>query len=78
MAAAGVPLRQIAGMLGHTEQRTTELYAKHHPDFLQAAASTLETLFGDQQPQPIGQQSYQPTMRQTCAKEVQHALVRIT
>jgi len=47
MAAAGVPLRQIAGMLGHAEQRTTELYAKHHPDFLQAAASTLEQLFGE-------------------------------
>ena len=32
MAASGVPLRQIAGMLGHTESRTTEIYAKHHPD----------------------------------------------
>lgn len=47
MAAAGVPMRQIAGMLGHAEQRTTELYAKHHPDFLRDAASTLERLFGD-------------------------------
>ncbi|MCA9280907.1 MAG: site-specific integrase [Phycisphaeraceae bacterium] len=47
MAAAGVPLRQIAGMLGHTEARTTEIYAKHHPDFLRTAAETIETLFGE-------------------------------
>lgn len=47
MAAAGVPMRQIAGMLGHTETRTTEIYAKHHPDFLRDAAGTLEALFGD-------------------------------
>lgn len=47
MAAAGVPLRQIAGMLGHTESKTTEIYAKHHPDFLRQAADTLEMLFGE-------------------------------
>lgn len=47
MAAAGVPIRQIAGMLGHSEVRTTELYAKHHPDFLADASRALETLFGD-------------------------------
>ena len=46
MAASGVPLRQIAGMLGHTEARTTEIYAKHHPDFLQDAANAIESLFG--------------------------------
>ncbi len=48
MAAAGVPLRQIAGMLGHTETRTTEIYAKHHPDFLRTAAEMIEILFGEQ------------------------------
>ncbi|MGP1345493.1 MAG: tyrosine-type recombinase/integrase [Phycisphaerales bacterium] len=47
MAAAGVPLRQIAGMLGHSESRTTEIYAKHHPDFLMDASRALETLFGE-------------------------------
>ena len=31
MAQRGVPLRQIAGWLGHSESRTTELYAHHHP-----------------------------------------------
>lgn len=52
MAAAGVPLRQIAGMLGHTESRTTEIYAKHHPDFLRHAAETIEKLFGAASPSP--------------------------
>ncbi|PCI11596.1 hypothetical protein COB72_00155 [bacterium] len=47
MAASGVPLRQIAGMLGHTESRTTEIYAKHHPDYLMDAARSIEMLFGD-------------------------------
>ena len=46
MAAAGVPIWQIAGMLGHSEVRTTEIYAKHHPDFLLDASRALETLFG--------------------------------
>ncbi len=50
MAASGVPLRQIAGMLGHTESRTTEIYAKHHPDYLMDAARTIERLFGDSTP----------------------------
>ncbi|MCB9839001.1 MAG: site-specific integrase [Phycisphaeraceae bacterium] len=48
MAAAGVPLRQIAGMLGHTEARTTEIYAKHHPDFLKDATAAIEDLFGEE------------------------------
>ncbi len=37
MAQRGVPLHQIAGWLGHTDARTTELYAHHHPDFMEAA-----------------------------------------
>jgi len=45
LAAAGVPMRQIAGMMGHTTQRVTELYAKHSPDFLQDAANALDDLF---------------------------------
>lgn len=47
LAGAGVPLRQIAGMLGHSDQRTTELYAKHHPDYLRDAADTMVALLGD-------------------------------
>lgn len=47
LAAAGVPLRQISGMLGHSEQKTTELYAKHRPDYLLEASETLDALFGD-------------------------------
>lgn len=46
LAAAGVPMRQISGMLGHASERSTEIYAKHRPEFLLDAASTLERLFG--------------------------------
>ncbi|MEL6312391.1 MAG: tyrosine-type recombinase/integrase, partial [Pseudomonadota bacterium] len=46
LAAEGVPMRQIAGMLGHTVQKTTEIYAKHHPDFLSDAATALDEVFG--------------------------------
>lgn len=45
LAANGVPMRQIAGMLGHTTQKVTELYAKHAPEFLQEAADKIESLF---------------------------------
>jgi integrase len=37
MAQAGVPLWEIAGFLGHTVQRTTELYAHHHPSYVEKA-----------------------------------------
>jgi integrase len=42
MAQAGVPLREIAGYLGHSEQRTTELYAHHHPAFMARARAAFE------------------------------------
>lgn len=42
MAQRGVPLREIAGYLGHSEARTTELYAHHHPDFMEAARAAFE------------------------------------
>ncbi len=32
LAQAGVPLHEIGGFLGHTDERTTRLYAHHHPD----------------------------------------------
>lgn len=44
MASMGVPLRQIAGFLGHSHQKTTEIYAKHHPDYLQDASEALDRL----------------------------------
>ncbi len=48
MAASGVPMRQISGMLGHSQQRTTEQwYAKHRPEFLKDAAGALDRLFGE-------------------------------
>lgn len=33
MAQHGVSLRQIGEYLGHTDERTTKLYAHHHPDY---------------------------------------------
>ena len=49
LAAAGVPMRQIAGMLGHTSTKTTEHhYAKHRPEYLSDAANALDTLFAEQ------------------------------
>ena len=33
LAQKGVPLFQIGGWLDHSDARTTELYAHHHPDF---------------------------------------------
>lgn len=37
MAQRGVPLHMIGGWLGHTDAKTTELYAHHHPDFMDDA-----------------------------------------
>jgi integrase len=46
LAAAGVPLREISGMLGHTTSRITEeVYAKRRPEFLAEAAGALDGLF---------------------------------
>lgn len=41
MAQAGLPLWQIAGMLGNTEQVVQETYGHHHPDYLKDAANAL-------------------------------------
>ncbi len=46
LAASGVPMHQIASMLGHTTQRMTEVYAKRRPEFLKEAVNTLDSLFG--------------------------------
>jgi len=35
LAQAGVPLWEVAGYLGHTMGRTTELYAHHHPEHME-------------------------------------------
>jgi integrase len=43
MAESGVPMSEIAAMLGHSDSRTTErVYARLAPDFLRRAAGTLE------------------------------------
>lgn len=42
MAQGGVPLWQIAGFLGHSNERTTALYSHHHPDHLRQAREALD------------------------------------
>jgi len=42
MGQAGVPLWEIAGYLGHSIARTSELYAHHHPDHMSRARASLE------------------------------------
>ncbi len=47
LAAAGVPIREISGMLGHTTSRITEeVYAKRRPEFLGQAVGAIDALFG--------------------------------
>jgi len=42
MAQQGVPLDKIGGWLGHTDSRTTALYAHHHPDFMEEARNAAD------------------------------------
>jgi len=42
MAMAGVPMADIARVLGHKSVRKTErVYAKYHPDYLRSAVDAL-------------------------------------
>lgn len=54
MARGGIDMFLIGKMLGQTIARTTELYAHHHPDWLQGASNALDratTLRPQMQPQ---------------------------
>jgi integrase len=42
MAQAGVMIEEIAAYLGHSSSRATELYAHHHPDYMENARSAFE------------------------------------
>ncbi len=42
MAQRGVPLFEIAGYLGHSHQRTSELYSHHCPDHLERARRAFD------------------------------------
>ncbi|MGE3744747.1 MAG: tyrosine-type recombinase/integrase [Sphingomonadaceae bacterium] len=42
MAQHGVPLEQIGAWLGHSDARTTKLYAHHHPDFMNQARNAAD------------------------------------
>lgn len=41
-AQAGVSLHQIGGWLGHSDPRTTQIYAHHHPDHFRDSLAALE------------------------------------
>jgi len=42
MAQRGVPMFEIAGYLGHSHERTSELYSHQHPDHLSRAREALD------------------------------------
>jgi integrase len=42
MAQRGVPLDKIGAWLGHSDSRTTQLYAHHHPDFMEEARNAAD------------------------------------
>jgi integrase len=42
LAQQGIDLFQIGGWLGHSDPRTTKLYAHHHPNYLAAAREALD------------------------------------
>ena len=45
MAKEGVPMWEIAGMLGHSNSKITEqVYAKHAPEYLGTAAGALASI----------------------------------
>lgn len=46
LAQAGVDLHKIGGWLGHSDHRTTLLYAHHHPDYQDDAKTALESRNG--------------------------------
>ncbi len=42
MAQRGVPLHLVGGWLGHSDARTTALYAHHHPNHMEAALAAAD------------------------------------
>ncbi|PCI11342.1 hypothetical protein COB72_01140 [bacterium] len=74
LAANGVPIWQISGMLGHSISKTTEIYAKHSPDFLSQAADQLDVIFGDEAlpitppARPMNQERGRPRLRLVSAE----------
>lgn len=42
LAQNGVALNKIGGWLGHSDARTTQGYAHHHPDFMDEASNALD------------------------------------
>lgn len=50
LAQKGIPMWQIAGMMGDSLETTERHYAKHHPDYLKDASSALDSLLSDDVP----------------------------
>ena len=46
MVAAGVPLAEVARVLGDTEATVERVYAKHAPDYLKRATAALQMTLG--------------------------------
>lgn len=46
MAQKGVPLWQIAGIMGDNLDTVMKHYAKHHPDYLKEAVNKLDEMYG--------------------------------
>lgn len=46
MAQQGVPLWQIAGIMGDNLNTVMKHYAKHHPDYLKEAVNKLDEMYG--------------------------------
>jgi integrase len=44
---AGVPLWEVSGLLAHGSMTTSQIYAKHVPDYLSQATAGIDHLFGD-------------------------------
>ena len=45
MAQRGVPMWEIAGMMGDRIDTVEKHYLKHHPEYLRNASAALESLY---------------------------------
>ena len=65
MAAAGAPLRAIQEWLGHSDYRTTSLYADYAPDLSRAAYWAARAFASESNDQPEGARTSSTPLSQT-------------